>query len=154
MTFSFRLQPLLNWKANLEELSRLRLTEKTRALKAEEKAIRELTDQRAFYARQEGDKTKKGVRVWEFLLYREFAEESFKTLERREDRRRLREEEMKKERESLIGLMKEKKILERLKEKKLRGFIDRMERLEQQGNDEIATQRYRPPLCSLREGGE
>lgn len=46
MQFSFRMQTLLNWKRNLEELSQMRLAEKIRQLKAQEEKIQQLIDQR------------------------------------------------------------------------------------------------------------
>lgn len=44
--------------------------------------------------------------------------------------------------ENLIAVMKERKILERLKAKKFKSFLSQAEKLDQAINDEMVTMRY------------
>jgi flagellar protein FliJ len=143
MRFSYRLQSLLNWKKNLEEYSQMRLAEKALQLKAQEEKIQRLKQERFDLDQRLQEKMKVGVEEKEYALYKLFAEENYRNLLDMEAKKKRTQIEMEKEREQLIGLMKERKILETLKEKKLKRFVDEMEKLDQKNVDEMVIQRYK-----------
>ncbi len=142
MRFSFPLEALLNWKRSLEDSCQMRLAEKVTRLKAQEQEIERLVLKRLSYAQRLKEKSHQGVRAGEYLLYQQFAEDSRRDLLAKEEKKRQTLREIEGEREKLITLMKEKKILLRLKEKQFKNFLSQSEKAEQKQNDEIATLKY------------
>lgn len=145
MRFSFPLQALLNWKRSLEERSQMRLAEMSTRLMAKEREIERLTLKRLSYERALKEKSGRGVAAGEYILYKQFSEESLRELLFKEEEKRGALREIEKERADLLALTKEKKTLEKLKERRLKSFSLRMEKAEQKENDEISTMKYKPP---------
>jgi flagellar FliJ protein len=137
MRFSFRLQSLLNWKRSLEESSQMRLAEKIKQLKIQEEEIRLLIQQRVEKDQELNEKMRSPVNLGEYLTYKQFGEDSYYDLLRREKQKERKKGEIEGERENLVGLMKERKMLERIKEKRLRKFIYQLEKLDQKNVDEM-----------------
>lgn len=144
MRFPFPLQPLLDWKRNLEEVAQIRLTAKMTLLKAQEEEIERLTLKRLAREEELKEKISRGIPAPEYVLYKEFAEESLSELRAKENQKRGTLREIEKDRDKLIQLSKEKKILERLKEKKQKAFLGEAEKNEQKKNDEMVITRRRP----------
>jgi flagellar protein FliJ len=144
MRFTFPLQALLNWKRSLEEYSQLKLAEMASRLKAQEEETEKLTLKRLSYEQKLREKVVQGILAGEFALYRQFGEESRKDLLSQEERKRTILREMDRERGKLLALTKEKKILERLKEKQLRKFMYETDRADQKAIDEITILKYQP----------
>ncbi len=142
MGFIFRFQSLLDWKRNLEELSQLKLAEKAEHLRVQEEAIRQLTERRL---REEADlqkKTARGIAVREFQMVKQFEEDSYQELLRMEGKKQEILKEMEEERDRLVGRMRERKTMEKLKERSLKAFTRQMDKLEQKTVDELFLARY------------
>jgi flagellar FliJ protein len=144
MPFHFSLQPLLNWKKSLEEQSQMRLAGMMTRLKAQEEEIEKLTLQRLACELKLKEKSEQGIPAGEYLLFKQFGEESRKELISKEDEKRRILREMDQERGKLLALTKEKKTLERLKEKQLKEFLSRLQKAEQKRADEATTLKYQP----------
>lgn len=121
----------------------MRLAEKIRQLKMQEEEIQQLRHQRLENERKLMERTMKGIKGGEYLLYKQFEEENYHHLIRKEERKRKTIGEVEGERENLIGLMKERKMLERLKEKRFKKFSYQMEKWVQKSVDEMVIQRHR-----------
>ncbi len=143
MIFRFPWRALLHWKQNLEELSQMRMAGKAAELRTQEEEIQTLIGRRIASDAEANEKARQGMRAEEYALYKDFAEVSRRDLVARTDRKQITLRELESEREVLIRLTKEKKILEKLKEKKWRAFLQDMEKSEQKENDERVTLRYR-----------
>jgi flagellar FliJ protein len=141
MPFSFRLQSLLNWKKGLEESAQMRMAEKGRQLHRQEEEIQRLVSQRAEMGQILNSKAIEGMQVGEYLVYKDYAEGSYHVLMKSEGEKEKTRKEMEEERERLVGFMKERKILEKVKEKRLKKFITLMEKLDQRNIDEIVIQK-------------
>jgi flagellar FliJ protein len=137
MRFSFPLQTLLNWKRNLEECSQISLATKITRLKNQEKEIQALTLKRMYYDEELKKKSLQGIRAEEYSLYKVFGEESWGDLLAKGLKMKDTIREVEVERGKTITLSREKKILEKLKEKRLKFFLDHLQKLEQKGNDEM-----------------
>ena len=149
MRFPFSLQPLLDWKRNLEEVAQIRLTAKMTLLRGQEEEIEKLTLKRLAHEEELQSKISRGIPASEYILYKQFAEESLAELKTREHKKKETIREIERDREKLVQLSKEKKILERLKEKKYQTFLYQTEKNEQKKNDEMVITRRRPlsPRC-------
>jgi len=113
-------------------------------LKAQEEEIEKLILQRLACEQKLKEKSEQGIPAGEYLLFKQFGEESRKELISKEDEKRRILREIDQEREELLALTKEKKTLERLKEKQLKEFRSRLEKAEQKRADEITTLKYQP----------
>jgi len=144
MRFTYPLQALLNWKRSLEDYSQLKLAAMATRLKAQEEEIEKLTLKRLSNEQKLEEKAGQGILAGEFALYRQFGEESRKELLSQEERKRNILQEIDRERGKLVALTKEKKILERLKEKQFQKFRYETERSDQKAIDEITILKYQP----------
>jgi flagellar FliJ protein len=144
MPFRFSLQPLLNWKRSLEDQSQMRLASFMTALKTKEEEIERLTLQRLANEQKLKEKSEQGIRAGEYLLFKQYAEASRKEFISKEDEKRRILREIEEERKKLLGLTKEKKTLERLKENQFNEFRSRLEKAEQKRADETSTLKYQP----------
>jgi flagellar FliJ protein len=145
MRFVYKLQALLNWKKNLEELAQMRLADKLMVLKTQEEEIQNLRNQRSAYAQEIDDRSLRGLKAGEYLTYQQYFEESYKNLMLKEEKKKQTIREIEREREKLIAFTKQRKILEKLKERKLEKFMYQAAREEQIKNDERAVRRYQSP---------
>ena len=145
MRFVFKLQALLNWKKNLEELSQMRLADRLKYLQTQEEEIQNLRNQRSAYAQEMNERSLRGLKAGEYLTYQQYFEKSYKDLILKEEKKKHTIREIEMEREKLIAFTKQRKILEKLKEKKLKTFMYQAEREEQIKNDERAIRRYHSP---------
>lgn len=143
MRFPFSLQPLLDWKRNLEEVARIRLTAKLTLLRAQEEEIERLIRKRTKQEEELREKLSRGIAAAEYVLYRQDAEEKRLELRARQEKKQESLRELEKDREKIGQLSKEKKTLERLKEKKRKAFFDRAEKNEQKRTDEMVVTRRR-----------
>jgi len=143
--FSFRLQSLLNWKKNLEESSQMRLGEKIKQLRAQEEEIQRLIQQRLDNEQTLHRKMRTGIQIGEYLIYKRFGEDSHQELVQQEGEKQHRLREIARERELLTGFMRERKILEKLREKGFKKFLYQMEKLDQKAMDEMVIQSHRVP---------
>ena len=146
MGFVFKLQGLLNWKKNLEELSQMRLAEKLKQLQVEEEEIEGLIRQRSAYHLELQEKSVQGLKAAEYLTYQHYFERSLQDLLLREEKKKITLREAEAEREKLVALTKQRKTLERLREKRLKKFMYQSEQEERSKNDERVTSRYRSSL--------
>ena len=122
----------------------MRLADMITRLRAQEQEIEKLTLKRLSYEQKLKEKSQQGIGVEEYRLYKQFAEDSRRDLLSKEERKRGTLREIDKEREKLVTLTKEKKILEKLKEKQFKNFMYQAEKAEQKRNDEMTTMKYQP----------
>jgi len=145
MRFTFPFEALLNMKRNLEELSQLRLAEKMRRLREIEETIQGLNDEILANEKIYREKMVQGVAAPEYLVYKQYEEQCYKEIERREEEKEQAQKEIEEEQRTLIGLMKERKMFERLKEKQWQRFQYQMDRQDQKTIDEMVITRYHLP---------
>jgi len=122
----------------------MRLAEMLTRLRAQEQEIEKLTLKRLSYEQKLKEKSHRGIGGGEYALYQQFAEDSRRDLSSKEEKKREILQEIDKEREKLIALTKQKKILEKLKEKQFKNFLRQEEKAQQKRDDEMATMKYQP----------
>ena len=143
MKFSFPLQILLNWKRNLEEFAQMKLAEKIQRLRKQEEEIERLAFLRFSRDEELRERSLQGIQAGEYLLYKDYAEESRKELLSKENEKKDTIRMVAEERGRLVALTKERKILDRLKEKRFRTFLHQMDIRDQKEIDEMTAVKYR-----------
>ena len=144
MRFTFPFETLLNMKKNLEELSQMRLAKKMNHLREQEEAIQRVMEEIVSNDRALKEKSEQGMKASEYLVYKIYQEDRAKDLLLKRAAMRQTKKEIDAEQKTLIQLMKERKMFERLKEKQWKKFQSQMERLDQKNSDEMVITRYRP----------
>ena len=144
MRFTFPFETLLNMKKNLEELSQMRLAKKMNQLREQEEAIQRVMEEIVSNDRALKEKSEQGMKASEYLVYKIYQEDRARDLLLKRAAMRQTKKEIEAEQKTLIQLMKERKMFERLKEKQWKKFQSQMERLDQKNSDEMVITRYRP----------
>ncbi|MBI5584043.1 MAG: flagellar export protein FliJ [Deltaproteobacteria bacterium] len=142
MAFSFRLQSLLNYRRSLEDLAQIRLTEQLQALALQEDRIGHLTRLREDCQQAFQQKTGEPAPVKELVFYLDFQDRSYEQLSRLEEGREKILSEVQRERDRLIVLTKDRKILEKLKERQEKEFLRDLDRKERKQIEDLVVQRY------------
>jgi flagellar FliJ protein len=142
MAFSFRLQSLLNYRRSLEDLAQIRLTERLSALSLQETRIRDLTGNREACQQAFQKKAGEPAPVDELVYYLDFQERSFEQLSRLAEEREKLRREVRRERERLLSLTRDRKILEKLREYQQKDFMQNLDRKERVEAEDLVVQRY------------
>ncbi len=142
MAFSFRLQSLLNYRRSLEDLAQIRLTERLSALSLQETRIQDLTGLRAACQQAFREKAGEPAPVNELVFYLDFQERSFEQLNRLAEGREKIQGEVRRERERLLFLTRDRKILEKLREHQQTSFLQNLDRQERKEVEDLVVQRY------------
>lgn len=126
----------------MEELSQLRLADRLKNLRAQEEEIQALAEQRSAYSRELNERSRQGLRAGELLTYQRYFESSHQDMILKGEKKKIAIREIDTEREQLITLTKQKKILEKLKERQWKKFSYRAEQEERNKSDERALRDY------------
>lgn len=140
--FSFRLQPLLNVKSQMEDSLKNELGKAVRKLEKEKRKLAEMEDERENCINQLTSGTSTGITVEEIIKYNNYL--SFlneKIAEQKEYITQL-QKNVDIIRERLLKTMQERKILDKLKEHKYENFLYENGREEQRLLDEAAGNKY------------
>ena len=141
MAFSFRLQALYHWRKNLEELSQLRLAGHLHTLAGQEERRNKLQQTRAAYAGECREKVSQGAPINDLALYFDFFEDSFHQGEVLEAERKKTSALIEAERRKLMNLSRERKILEKLKERQFNKYLVDEDKKERKATDDLIVQR-------------
>jgi flagellar protein FliJ len=140
--FIFKLQPLLNIKEQMEEQLKNELGKAIQKLEAEKQVYRKLEEQREECIFNAGSEASQGVRVDKLKDYSSYITFLKKKMEKQKENINLVQKNVDNYREQLIRVVQEKEMLEKLKEKKYREFLDEQQELEQKLIDEVVNYKY------------
>ena len=135
--YEFKLQKLLDLREEKEEESKRLFRESMKALNKEKEKLNIIKEDIKKYS---------GIKTEEDLIYQKIKRNYLKALEigkkEGEKQVKIKEKELYFRREDLIGKQKERKIVEKLKEKDKEKFFKELDRIESINNDEFALYGY------------
>jgi len=142
MKFSFNLEPLLDYRKRLEELSKKDFAEAAAQLREEEERLVGL---RRTYreASEEVDELKTSGRTHELGLYAAYLARLKTTIAGQEKAIEEARGELERRRGELLEATKEKKVVEVMRERSFEAFRKRERRRDQKETDELATTRFK-----------
>jgi flagellar FliJ protein len=137
----FKLQPVLNIKQQQEDNKKNELGKAIQLLEAENQKLAELENSQADTIKEFNKKTKKTTvhKLIEFNEYLSLLNSKIKTQKENVNNAALYVDKV---REELVTAVKERKILEKLKEKKHDEYLIEQKKLEQKTNDEIVSYKH------------
>ncbi|HDP80388.1 MAG TPA: flagellar export protein FliJ [Spirochaetes bacterium] len=151
--FKFRLQALLDIREAKEKEVQNELS-RVVALQNRERAVQEeyrgrLAEQRGKYAeRLRGG----GFAPSDIMMYERYIEFAHRVIERQQEKIEAMEPEIKKVRERLVEAARERRVVEKLKEKKWNEYLYELNRETARENDDMNQKLYGRQLRSLTEG--
>lgn len=148
MATTFRLQTLLNYRKNLEELSQIRLAERQQDLFRQEERLEHLRESRAACYREFNHRAAEPAPLGELAFYLEYQDLSHDRLGVLDEGRKKILAELDQERDRLMALTKDRKILEKLKENQQRDLEKAVNRKERKELENLVVQRF----ASLKTG--
>ncbi len=135
--YEFKLQKLLDLREEKEEESKRLFRESMKALNKEKEKLNIIKEDIKKYS---------GIKTDEDLIYQKIKRNYLKALEigkkEAEKQVKIKEKELYFRREDLIGKQKERKTVEKLKEKDKEKFFKELDRIESINNDEFALYGY------------
>lgn len=150
MQYNFKLEPLLNYRTRLEEIAQQELAERLSELAAAEKKLAMLRDQQAECLGEMTKKRTEGILVGQFLFYVDYLKVLAVAIENQTAEIQRINQEIVRARQKLLTKSREKKIIERVKEKDYAAFTHEMQRLEQKANDDLVVLRHKKGLSVHR----
>ncbi len=153
MRYSFKFESLLNYKKRLEEVAQQVLAQRmTKLVEAENKLTR-LKTQEEEYLLDLVKKRTEGIYAARYLLYINFLDSLAKNIDRQEAIVRELRQAASEARQRLLQLSRERKVVEKLKEKDFDAFGKEVARLEQKENDELVLIRRRSGILFSERSG-
>ena len=149
-TFRFRLQQLLDFRIDRQIQSQRNLAAALRALAREEELLAAMYRELTSYYDEWNEQRKHFADISDVLIYNRYLGRLERTLKEQLVRIRQQEELVARVRAALIQATKDKKVMERLKEKHYQEFTETINKLEQNFLDEIATRPFAvsPPAAA------
>jgi flagellar FliJ protein len=136
--FIFKLQSVLNLKKQNEDSKKNELGKAIQRLEAEKQKLAALEDTLENIVKEFNEKTKKAT-VHELIEYNEYLSLLNSRIKVQKENVNNAALNVDKVREELIFAVKERKILDKLKEKQHEEFLTEQKKLEQKTNDEIVS---------------
>ncbi len=146
--FVFKLQSVLNIKKQIEDSLKIQLGKAVQALEAEKELLKELESEKKRCMGEVGSKVSGGVKVDKLKNYNAYISFIKQKISRQYEMVKSAQEIVDKYREELTGMMKERKMLEKLREKQYEEYMQEIKKKEQKDIDEIVSYRG-----SARNGG-
>ena len=141
--FVFKLERVLEHRRNIEDVSLLEFSEAVEKLNAERTTMNALTEKEELLINQWKELAGQAARVSEFSLYVEYIKRVQESLHNQVTLVDAAEKEAQQKRESLLDIVKERKILETLKEKKRLAYEALIAEQEQKTMDEVAILKFK-----------
>ena len=142
MAFKFQFQSILDLKARLEDQKKAKLGEVTEILNQEVDKLTILNDEKKKQFKLMKEKNNTGFTPKELISYNNYMERLKKSISIQEMVVEKARQAVEKARQELIVASKERKMFEKLKEKKLEEYWEEYYRKEQITLDEIASYRH------------
>ncbi len=137
MKYTFKLEPLLNYKKRLEEVAQQALAKKIAELAAARQAMERLQAARQEYLREIMKTRGQGIPAPQYLLYVDYLKTLERKIERQVEEIQGLDQAVAVARQKLLQVSREKKTIEKVRERDFRAFMQEAARLEQKQNDEL-----------------
>ncbi len=139
--FVFKLQPVLNIKKQIEDSLKIQLGKAVQALEAEKELLRELESEKKRCMAEVGAEVSGGVKADKLKNYNAYISFIKQKISRQCEMVKSAQEIVDKYREELTDMMKERKMLEKLREKQYEEYLKEVKKKEQKDIDEIVSYR-------------
>ncbi|MBW2355130.1 MAG: flagellar export protein FliJ [Deltaproteobacteria bacterium] len=138
MMYKFSLEPVLKHRKLLEQDLQKDFAALKRQLLVERERLSDFERVRDRFSGELQEKQVKSISVSDILLYTDFLQQVSKEIEKQSEKIREAEKSVDQKREELIGAMKNRKTIDRLREKGLKAHLQNLAKKEQNLMNEAA----------------
>lgn len=150
--FTFKLQPLLNVKLQMEDNLKNELGKAIRRLENEKDILKGIESEREDYINQINSKSSGGILVEKLKEYSRYVSHLREKIALQKENVNLAQLNVDNYREQLIKVVQEREMLEKLKESKYQEFLKEQLKEEQRINDEVISFSYNIKLTGEKDG--
>ena len=136
--YKFSLEPVLKYRKLLEEDFQKDFAVLKRQLFDEKEKLSNFEQTRDRFSRELQKKQVKNINVSDILLYSDYLQEVSKEIEKQSEKILEAEKRVDQKREELVGAMKNRKTIDRLREKGLKAHVQELSKKEQDLMNEAA----------------
>jgi flagellar FliJ protein len=140
--YRFNLQVLLDYRKRVEEGIQIELSDVQRKLKEERQLLISYREEKNFYEEELVRREEREIDVEEGILYRDYLKGMRAKIKKQEEIVARMRVELDKKREELLAVTKNRKILEKVKEKDWEKFARELARREGMFIDEVGIRGY------------
>ena len=140
--YRFNLQVLLDYRKRIEEGFQIELSLIQRELENARQALLSSQQEKTHYEEELAEREAREVNLQESILYRDYLRGIRKKIQEQRDRVASIKIEFDKKQEELLAATKNRNVLEKVKEKHAKEFIQELEKKERAFVDEVGIRRY------------
>ena len=140
--YRFNLQVLLDYRKRIEEGFQIELSLIQRELENARQALLSSQQEKTHYEEELAERESREVNLHESILYRDYLRGIRKKIEEQRGRVATIKIKFDKKQEELLAATKNRKVLEKVKEKHAKEFIQELEKKERAFVDEVGIRRY------------
>lgn len=140
--YRFNLQVLLDYRTRIEEGLQIELSQIRRDLEKEKQLLISYQGKKLHYEEELVRKEEKEINVNEALLYRDFLKGMRVRIKKQRDTVAKVKMDLDKKRKELLDATKKKKVLEKVKERDWKRFMDDLQKRERLFIDEVGIRKY------------
>ena len=140
--YRFNLQVLLDYRKRIEEGFQIELSLIQRELENARQALLSSQQEKTHYEEELAERESREVNLHESILYRDYLRGIRKKIEEQRDRVATIKIKFDKKQEELLAATKNRKVLEKVKEKHAKEFMQDLEKKERAFVDEVGIRRY------------
>jgi len=140
--YRFNLQVLLDYRKRIEEGLQIELSLIQRELENARQALLSSQQEKTHYEEELAEREAREVNLQESILYRDYLRGIRKKIQEQRDRVASIKIEFDKKQEELLAATKNRKVLEKVKEKHAKEFMEELEKQERAFVDEVGIRRY------------
>ena len=140
--YRFNLQVLLDYRKRIEEGFQIELSLIQRELENARQALLSSQQEKTHYEEELAEREAREVNLQESILYRDYLRGIRKKIQEQRDRVATIKMEFDKKQEELLAATKNRKVLEKVKEKHAKEFMEELQKQERAFVDEVGIRRY------------
>jgi flagellar FliJ protein len=144
--YRFNLQVLLDYRKRIEEGLQIECSHIQQELETEKQALLSCQQEKVRYEEELTEKESKEVNLQESVLYRDYLRGMRKKIEELKNRVATKKIELDNKQEELLVATKNRKVLEKVKEKHAKEFMHELQKKERTFVDEVGIRRYQRSL--------
>ena len=140
--YRFNLQVVLNYRKRIEEGLQMELSGTQRELESAKQVFFAYQREKGYYEEELAKREAREINIHESILYRDYLKGMNKKIKAQREIVAKVKIEVDKKQQALLIATKKRKVLEKVKEKHVKGFMDSLERKERIFTDEMGIRRY------------
>jgi len=146
--YRFNLQAVLNYRKRIEEGLQMEVSRRQRELESAKQVFFAYQREKGYYEEELAQREAREVKIDESILYRDYLKGMNRKIKEQREIVAKAKIGVDEKQEELLIATKKRKVLEKVREKHMKEFMDSLERKERIFTDEINVQRYQKGVKS------